>query len=699
MSRLERFGVAALRAIACAFATLTLLGAIAAPVFAQAPLLEEVRTIGEGIAPPVERAFEVTLAGDHRIDLTDLATDPSCTQDPACPARPLASIRLAITRGATLVATLDAAGSRTIDLPAGAYAARVVGTPDVTARTGDFRVVVTSNASGGGVLLQFTATLTLPPPAVPSNQARIDTTFDVGEAGTFEAVLRDLAFPAALSRTDVIVIAPDGLPIARFRPTDTDAGDAVRTRTFSTVAGVHQLFALGESPAATNAGLFSLNVRAAASSAVPFSRTIPVGQVVLLGSVSLGGAPSTLALTDFEFPVALDQRRALIAREGQEVARTATNGDLTFTSSGSHQVFALGTVTAPEASGVYGLQIGPQGAAPAFSAVQPVGAGGTRTFVFPVDVVAAGSYRARLVDFQFPSGIVRSTAGLAATRGATLLGRMLGTPQQPLATPATLDLDGLAAGRIHLLVNVEAAPPPPGIPAGALVGIELAPAGGGAPVFEATQGVGALFSARKISILDTDSYRASVTDVGFPASFVELAAVVTRGTERLGSIFGGGTFDFAATPGNYFVNFVARPNTSGPAGAERAGTYGITIGRKPPAPTVTLTADPVRVSSGGTVTLTWSSTNATGCTASGGWSGARAASGRETTSAITVSTTFSLSCAGPGGSASQSVTIDIAAPQSGGGGGGGSLHRLTLLMLAFALGASGIARRSRARVD
>ncbi len=55
-------------------------------------------------------------------------------------------------------------------------------------------------------------------------------------------------------------------------------------------------------------------------------------------------------------------------------------------------------------------------------------------------------------------------------------------------------------------------------------------------------------------------------------------------------------------------------------------------------------------------TLTWSSTNATACTASGGWTGALAASGSQS---VTVAQTSSyvLSCTGSGGSGSGSVVV------------------------------------------
>ncbi len=78
------------------------------------------------------------------------------------------------------------------------------------------------------------------------------------------------------------------------------------------------------------------------------------------------------------------------------------------------------------------------------------------------------------------------------------------------------------------------------------------------------------------------------------------------------------------------------------------------------APTVSLAANPTTVDSGGTSTLTWSTTHATSCTASGAWSGSRATAGNETTGAITTVSTFTLTCAGPGGTSSRSAVVAIA---------------------------------------
>jgi hypothetical protein len=210
-------------------------------------------------------------------------------------------------------------------------------------------------------------------------------------------------------------------------------------------------------------------------------------------------------------------------------------------------------------------------------------------------------------------------------------------------------------------------------------------------VYQVTQGAGALFGTQKVTVTSSGTYLVNVSDVGFPSALSSLAAIVTQGTSRLGTIYTGGTFSFSATPGDYYVSLLAQPG-----GSDNAGTYALTVGAQPPAPAVTLTSSAATVSSGGTVTLTWSATNATSCTASGGWSGAQAVSGTATTSAITSSTTYTLACTGSGGTTSQSVTVNISAATSGsssGGGGGGAIGSALLL----ALSASLLARRTLQR--
>jgi serine protease len=81
-------------------------------------------------------------------------------------------------------------------------------------------------------------------------------------------------------------------------------------------------------------------------------------------------------------------------------------------------------------------------------------------------------------------------------------------------------------------------------------------------------------------------------------------------------------------------------------------------GANPPAaPTATLSATPTSLAPGATGTLTWSSTNATSCTASSGWTGARATAGTEQIGPITATTTYAISCSNSGGTPATASAI------------------------------------------
>lgn len=75
--------------------------------------------------------------------------------------------------------------------------------------------------------------------------------------------------------------------------------------------------------------------------------------------------------------------------------------------------------------------------------------------------------------------------------------------------------------------------------------------------------------------------------------------------------------------------------------------------------TVSLQASPQTVAPGQAATLTWSSTGATSCTASLGWSGPRDVQGSESTPAISNSTQYRLSCLGAGAGASDTTTVFV----------------------------------------
>lgn len=77
-----------------------------------------------------------------------------------------------------------------------------------------------------------------------------------------------------------------------------------------------------------------------------------------------------------------------------------------------------------------------------------------------------------------------------------------------------------------------------------------------------------------------------------------------------------------------------------------------------PLPAVSISASNEPVRAGSVVTVSWTSTNATSCTASGAWSGAKPTSGAEQVQ-VSAASTFSLSCNGPGGSAAGNAPVTI----------------------------------------
>ena len=131
-------------------------------------------------------------------------------------------------------------------------------------------------------------------------------------------------------------------------------------------------------------------------------------------------------------------------------------------------------------------------------------------------------------------------------------------------------------------------------------------------------------------------------------------------------------------------SFAYALSCTGPGGtAGTSATLTVTSSSTPPPlPTVNLVVSPASVNAGESVTLTWSSTNATSCAATDQWGGfirtggggtqsvavSKAPSGNEVdTSPSTADVyTYTLTCTGTAGSASKSVTLSVE-PASGTG--------------------------------
>lgn len=80
-----------------------------------------------------------------------------------------------------------------------------------------------------------------------------------------------------------------------------------------------------------------------------------------------------------------------------------------------------------------------------------------------------------------------------------------------------------------------------------------------------------------------------------------------------------------------------------------------------PDPTINISTASSSVQSGSGTTINWSSTNATSCTASNGWSGSKATSGSQSTGNLSTTTNFTLHCTGAGGTTNKSVSVTVTA--------------------------------------
>jgi len=130
-------------------------------------------------------------------------------------------------------------------------------------------------------------------------------------------------------------------------------------------------------------------------------------------------------------------------------------------------------------------------------------------------------------------------------------------------------------------------------------------------------------------------------------------------------------------------------------GTSAATSVTLTVNVPPAAPTLSLAATSIGV--GSSTTITWSSVNATSCTASGAWTGALATGGTQTLTPTTTGTdTYSLICsnaAGASPAATVTLTVTPASSDALLSGHGGGLDGLTLLALAALALAAGLRSR------
>ena len=109
------------------------------------------------------------------------------------------------------------------------------------------------------------------------------------------------------------------------------------------------------------------------------------------------------------------------------------------------------------------------------------------------------------------------------------------------------------------------------------------------------------------------------------------------------------------------------------SGGDASQTVTVTVATAGAAPTLEFSASPPTVAPNGSSDLTWSTTNADSCTASGDWNGDRPVNGSESTGSLVTNSSYALRCDGVGGSIERTVVVNV-----GGGVPSGSVTTLTL---------------------
>jgi hypothetical protein len=95
------------------------------------------------------------------------------------------------------------------------------------------------------------------------------------------------------------------------------------------------------------------------------------------------------------------------------------------------------------------------------------------------------------------------------------------------------------------------------------------------------------------------------------------------------------------------------------SGAGGSTTRSVTVQVTTPEPSVNLQAAALVVDSGSPVQLSWTSSHASACTASGGWSGSKSVNGSQSVGPLVKRTTYTLNCSGDGGNAMAMISVAV----------------------------------------
>jgi hypothetical protein len=625
---------------------------------AETPLAPETVLVAASGAPaPTEETFTIAGSTDLTVTFTDLQT-------PAA----LSGASVAVTQGAALISTTTlatGATAATLSLPAavGQYTLRVIATPNASAMpaAGSFDVCVAPTAAPTACIADASLTGSVAAQSSAANPtvSTESLTLNVVTAGSYTFTYADAQFPVALQVPPTLALFQGSSAIAVPVP----ASPAVITL----AAGTYTLLAFAQADPVAQAGLYGIVVSGPASVAPLVNSIYPVGLIAPASQVNNPSAQSVaLTVTDFTFPTALAGASAAVTQGGTLLgSASAGAGASSFMApAGVLQVWSVGT--AGTGAGTYEIDLTANSVS-LLQSVAGVNGGGALAYGFVTPKpLAAGSYQVTANDFEFPSAL--SSLQFAFAQNGAVLQQQTGAGS--LAFRA-------AAGPVVLLI---AATPVTG--GYGLVDVNIQTSGNSPQLeYDQIQPVGASlpFTPQPISIGTSGNYVVTLADLQFPAQFGTLALIGTSNGAVLGKVYAGGTFDLSATPGNYQFFIVAIP-----AAQQQYGLYALQVLEAPP--TVTLTASPTSVVAGSSTTLSWTTTNSSTCTGSGGtFTGNQATGSGSAMVTVAATTTYMLRCTGPGGSAEKSVTVTAtpASTTSSHGGGGGGIGAPMLVMLGL----------------
>ncbi|KNZ33565.1 MAG: hypothetical protein AD742_05175 [Methylibium sp. NZG] len=374
---------------------------------------------------------------------------------------------------------------------------------------------------------------------------------------------------------------------------------------------------------------------------VALDAPVTAGNWIAVAVSTLGATPANVALSDNQSRSNLNFAAAGL-RYGSSFgttwryARLSNTGAYTLTvnrasaTSGTVQVFELGNV-----DGATFLDVG------------AVAAGGTST-------TPATTFRASRTPNDLLLSVVAVRSPTAAITPTAPVGTALAdTARTSLATSSVMTFNTSALGTYRMAASLAAssqwrmsslavrgakAPPVVAVPT------NTAP-----PVVTVVDNISALSLASTPGTWADapTSYAYSWTRNGAPIAGAVLASYTTTVQDQ----------------GTSVAAVVTASNSAGAASAASLAVP-VPVPGPPQVPSVALTATPASVVQGQPSTLAWSSTAAASCTATGAWSGAKAANG---SAAVTpgAPATYTLECIGPGGTATASATVDVTVPPPG----------------------------------